>query len=343
MTPQSLRALGRQALPVGGWLLAASLTIIGATLALLTALGTPSGSQPATSRPVEGEPSGATRSADAARPSGDDLTVHLRLPERLLPGNVQRVPIEVTAGLGRSLADDLLLEIRVRPELEERFQGAVWVTPPAQLMTVAELRHRPLQLHSTISLPCDVRFGALLVEVRTLAEDGRQGAVRVGLPAVPCNLPEVPTAPPSVHLTTPVCGDDWREDVELLTDGQRPAAAWCRPQTPDDRKAPSPSTTERSDPGPTQPEPSEPPEVEAPDPEPEPPAPEPAEPAEPSPAPPPEEPAPRPDPADGEEGEDPTPTPGADGEAARGRTGQSNGAVDTNGAEDPPASGTEGP
>ena len=222
----------------------------------------------------------------------DELEVRVRLPARLVAGNTQQFHLEVTGVRGQPLDDDLLLEVRLHTDLVDRARGHLWVTPSELLTTPSTLRSRPLELGTTLALPCHVSPGSVRIEVRTLATRGPAGERSSTFPQRPCDLPSPPTAPRSVQIEAAVCGDRWREDLKALAAGRTPPARWCHPD-PDDpvdlRAATAPTTappdqtsgTEDPEPAgpPEDPEPSatepppntpEPPaETEAPQPEPD--------------------------------------------------------------------------
>jgi hypothetical protein len=258
----------------------------------------------------------------AIGPSAEhELEVHLLLPARILAGNSQTLHLEVTGSRGRPLTEDQLLEVRVRTELVDEARGHVWITPAASLTTAAGLRSRPLELASTVGLACDVPPGTLSVAVRTLDADGPSGEASAQLPVWPCDVPSVPEAPESIHIDTPVCGDEWRDDLEMLVAGRTPPPRWCRPAArASDRGEPTndassategpaeapPDSPSEPDPPPTEPDPDPPPA------EPDPPPAEPDPPVEPDPDPPAEPDAPaEPDPP-AEPGSDPPAEPGSD-------------------------------
>ncbi len=186
-----------------------------------------------------GSEEGAEVTPTPAR-GGDDeetterpLGIHATLPSSLRPGGTRQFRVQVASH--PQVPDDALLEVRLGVD---GGSSGVRLQPERLLVRRSDLRWQRLHLSLASTVDCDAELGELEIRVREIAHGGLSGERRVPLPAVDCReRPPEPTE--ALFLEDPVCGDEWRDEIEQLLDDEtldprRCTEAWWG-RTPRDR------------------------------------------------------------------------------------------------------------
>lgn len=199
-------------------LLAAAVIAIAVTI--LSTGGVPSPFASGTDGRADVDASTSGEASAPGRPTTDEsdeaaLRVHLLLPASLRPGGTRQLILQLSGSALLDMDNDDLIEVTFT--VDEPGAG-VWVRPEHHILPRGSLQRTRFEIGLHADVSCDSELGDLHVAVRDLAEDGAVGDTTVAMPPVNCTDPP-PSSPETVHLTDPVCGDDWREELEALKDG----------------------------------------------------------------------------------------------------------------------------
>ena len=152
--------------------------------------------------------------------SDADLAIRATLPRTLVRDVAMPVRLAVTG-----TPADTLLTVTLEADVVADAVGWLLLEPQRLVVTAGALSGTDLRLLGFGGLPCSETTGTLRISVQEIAEPRRAGERDVELPGISCDVQEPPEAPRTVHLMTPVCGDNWHEDAAALLDDRRPENA----------------------------------------------------------------------------------------------------------------------
>ncbi len=197
------------------------------------------------------------------------LIVHVQLPSALAVGGTRQLRVQTADAAGAAGRSAELVAV----ELEASAPG-VLLQPTRAIVSRAEMHRTRFAIGLSDGVGCQDDLGRLVVRVRTLSEEPAQGTVEVAIPSPDCG-DGPPAAPETVHVTEPVCGPEWREEVERIIDGEwldprrcsgRRYGSWDRPvrraappppvepEEPEEPEEPDPASEEDPDSEPVEPE-----------------------------------------------------------------------------------------
>ena len=197
--------------------------------------------------------------ADANAATSASIDVHALKPASLARGGVRRLALSVTY---RGDEPDPLVEVTLSISPNDLRPGAVWIQPRRLLVRSAELGSTRIEIGTLPTVGCDADTGELTIGVRALGDADSTVEVLRRLPGIDCRPGPAP-APAATHVTQPVCGSLWREDLQRIIDGERPRRSRCH-QPPETWDRPAGRPADRPEPQAEEPyPPDEPPEEAA--------------------------------------------------------------------------------
>jgi hypothetical protein len=194
--------------------------VIAVAVTILSTSGLPSPFTSGTAGEGDADASTSGEGSAASNPTSIEsdeaaLRVHPLLPASLRPGGTHRLILQLSGSTLTDIDHDDLIEVTFTVE---EARAGVWVRPEHHILPRGSLQRTRFEIGLHPDVSCEAELGDLHVAVRDLAEDGALGETTVAMPPVDCTDPP-PSSPDSVHVTDPVCGDDWREELEALKDG----------------------------------------------------------------------------------------------------------------------------